>query len=144
MLGVPHALSFIGIVEILVNPTDRLVLTPQRRDVGCVDQIQQGQQRRFAREQPSVGVVAVEQGGQVCAVEIAEAEQEHAVGIARFAQGRPGDPLIKLEGLGLIALGHALHDQPASLHHPQRRKPVQRGEGLFTHHAVQDGFPHLL
>ncbi|MGE0682724.1 MAG: hypothetical protein AB7P69_17705 [Candidatus Binatia bacterium] len=45
---VAHLFPFGGVVVILIDPADGLILNPQRLQVGRVKELQQFQQRRFA------------------------------------------------------------------------------------------------
>jgi hypothetical protein len=95
---------FLG-VEVLVDPADRLVLGPERRDLVAVDELKRFGERRLARKQTALGAEAVEEGRKVCGVEIEQAVQEMPIRLAGVAERAIGDPLIKLEGLRLGALG---------------------------------------
>ena len=137
LAGVAHRLALFLGVEVLVDPADGLVFGPQRLDLGVVDQRQQRQERRLAREQPPLGRVAVEQAGQVLGQLVEDAEQVGAIGVAGFAQAGAGQTGIELEALGLVAVADRLDQQTPRLGHAQRSQAVEDGEGLLADDAVQ-------
>jgi hypothetical protein len=82
----PHPPALLGRVEVLVDPADGLVLGPERRQVGGIEQCKQLQQCGLAREQPRVWGVSIEQQRQILRELVEQAEEIAAISVADLAE----------------------------------------------------------
>ena len=131
-----HLLPLVIVVEILVNPPNRLVLAPEGFQLGVVEELEEFLELRLAREEQAEGREAVEEDAEVEGEFVEEAAEEDAVALVLAAEVGAGDVLEDLEAFRVEAVADALEHQLALLGHAERGEAVQDGERLLAEHAL--------
>ncbi len=137
--GIAHGLALFLGIEILVDPADGLVFRPEHCQVAMVDLGQELQEGGLPGEESAHGGIAVEEDGEIEGELVEDTEEIATVGVARFPEGGPGKALVKLEALGLIALGDGFEEESPGLGHAEGAEAVENGEGLLADETVEGG-----
>ena len=126
-----HLLPLLWVIVILIDPPDRLVLSPYARQFRRVELGERGFECLASRPELGGGIRAVEEDAHFAADFVEETFEVKPVAlVGQFDQaGSEAGEL--LEALGLVTLRDARQHQGTRLHHLQCRQTIEEGEHPF-------------